>query len=245
MKQLIIRIFQNGVPEEIDRDYHQILFTHSTYYQHLNPSLQQKFRLRLFHLLNILGFDSTLIPVITREMRVVIGSAIIQISLGLRRYLPTRYRDITVMPRRYMYPGYGQPFLGHIDFTSERVYFSWPDVQHGYLVPDDAVNVALHEMAHVLEVENSFNFLFNQFFSRVSWDRWAEVAFRKMHIIRREQNYFLKSYGGINMKEMFAVCVETFFEQPQDFKNNLPELYQTMIRLLRQDPLLRNNPLAI
>ena len=44
------------------------------------------------------------------------------------------------------------------------------------------------------------------------------------------------------MKEMFAVCVETFFEQPEDFKKNLPELYQTMVNLLRQDPLLEGDP---
>ena len=238
-----IKLFLKKAPRRIDAEYHQILSSHSTYYQRLNPVLQQEFRLRLFCLLNVLGFSSARIPKITREMRAVIGCAIIEITFGLKKFLPTRFTQIIVMPRRYMYPGYGQPFLGHIDYDRNTIFFSWQDVKHGYLVPDDAVNVALHEMAHVLEVENRFSPLFNKFFSKVSWNEWAELAFQKMQVIRDKQNEFLKSYGGINMKEMFAVCVETFFEQPEDFKSNLPELYQTMVELLRQDPAVVGNPL--
>ena len=111
-------------------------------------------------------------------------------------------------------------------------------------MPDDAVNVALHEMAHVLEFENSYRTLFDKFFKQVNWNEWAQVAFQKMHTIRAKQNYFLKSYGGINMSEMFAVCVETFFEQPADFKKSLPELYQTLVTLLRQNPLNAEDPLS-
>lgn len=245
MRDLILKIFFRKSPKAIDNDYHKILSAHSTYYNNLNPDLKSKFRLRMYHLLNVLGFSSGKIPKITREMRVVIGCAIIEITFGLDNYLPSRFTNVIVMPRRYMYPGYGQPFLGHIDYTHDKLYFSWQDVKHGYLVPDDAVNVALHEMAHVLEVENSFNSLFSNFFDRVSWHDWAEVAFQKMQIIRAKQNYFLKSYGGINMTEMFAVCVETFFEQPKAFKESLPVLYKTMVELLKQDPTVKGNPLKI
>ena len=243
LREFILKIFFRKSPQHIDADYHKILSAHSTYYKNLNTELKKEFRLRLYHLLNVLGFSSAKIPEITREMRAVIGCAIIEITFGLKNYLPDRFTKIIVMPRRYMYPGYGQPFLGHIDYIHETIYFSWQDVKHGYLIPDDAVNVALHEMAHVLEVENSFNALFSNFFSRVSWHDWAEIAFQKMQIIRAKQNYFLKSYGGINMKEMFAVCVETFFEQPKEFKRNLPELYDALVELLRQDPTIKGSPL--
>lgn len=243
MFKFLSSLFTKSIPQHIEADYHIILTDHSTYYCNLNLELQQRFRLRLFYLLNTLGFSSAYFKEVTREIRVVIGCAIIEITFGLKNYLPTRYTDIIVLPRKYMYPGYGQPFLGHIDYDREKIYFSWQDVKKGYLVSDDAVNVALHEMAHVLEVENSFGFLFNNFFSAVSWNRWAKVAFEKMQIIRSKQNEFLKSYGGINMSEMFAVCVETFFEQPHDFKESLPELYETMVQLLKQDPTILGNPL--
>ena len=243
MREFIFTLFFKKAPTTIDTDYHKILSGHSTYYQQLHPVLQKEFRLRLFYLLNTIGFSSAQLPKVTREMRAVIGCAIIEITFGLKKFMPTRFTKVNVLPRRYMYPGYGQPFLGHIDYNRNTIYFSWQDVKHGYLVPDDAVNVALHEMAHVLEMENSYNSLFNKFFSRVSWEEWAELAFKKMQVIQNGENYFMKSYGGQNMSEMFAVCVETFFEQPKGFKDNLPELYETMVELLRQDPLVKGNPL--
>ena len=236
MKRYFLKFFHSRIPNEIDQDYHEIMMGYSTYYQMLDAPLKKKFRLRLYRLLNTLAFGSMQIPNITREMRVVIGSAIIKITLGLENYMPTKFTNVVVLPRRYMYPGFGEPFLGHTDHNTNTIFFSWEDVQHGYLVPDDAVNVALHEMAHVLEAENGFNEIFTNFFDRFDWVQWAQLAAEKMEIIRKGQNQFLKSYGGHNMMEMFAVCIEAFFEQPIAFKTYLPEIYSTMVELLKQDP---------
>ena len=232
----------NKMPQSIESEYHQILEKYSIYYRNLNPSRKEEFRKRLYKLLHFLAFSSAEIRIVTREMRVVIGCAIIEITFGLEKFLPERFTNVMVKPRRYMYPGYGEPFLGHIDYSRNTLFFSWPDVQSGYLIPDDALNVALHEMAHVLEVENQFSEIFQKFFDDISWDKWAKLAFEKMTTIRNNDNKFLKNYGGHNMREMFAVCVETFFEQPAEFKENLPELYQTMVNLLKQDPLLKEDP---
>ncbi len=236
MKQFFLNIFHRKVPRAVDQEYHDIMMAYSSYYQMLDSSLQGKFRLRLYRLLNTLAFGSMQIPNITREMRVVIGSAIIKITLGLENYIPTKFTNVVVLPRRYMYPGFGEPFLGHTDHNTNTIFFSWEDVQHGYLVPDDAVNVALHEMAHVLEAENGFHEIFTNFFNRFDWVKWAALAAQKMEIIRKGENNFLKNYGGHNMMEMFAVCIEAFFEQPIAFRTYLPEIYATMVDLLKQDP---------
>ena len=245
MREFLLKLFLKKVPRHIDADYHKILNHHSAYYRNLNLFNQSEFRKRLFILLNLLSFSSAQIPVVTREMRAVIGCAIIEITFGLDYYLPKYFTKIVVMPRRYMYPGYGQPFLGHVDFGRHVIYFSWQDVKTGYGISDDALNVAMHEMAHVLEVENNYRVIFRKFFDKVKWDDWAELAFKKMQVIRNKRNEMLKSYGGANMKEMFAVCIETFFEQPEAFKSNLPELYQSMVELLRQDPTVAGNPLFV
>jgi hypothetical protein len=52
----------------------------------------------------------------------------------------------------------------------------------------------------------------------------------------------LGEYAAVNYHEFWAVSVETFFENPVCLRQDLPELYQAMISLLRQDPLqIRNN----
>ena len=45
------------------------------------------------------------------------------------------------------------------------------------------------------------------------------------------------------MMELFAVCMECFFEQPQLFSSHVPGLYQLMTKLLKQDPTKPSNPL--
>ena len=142
-----------------------------------------------------------------------------------------------------MFAGFEHPFLGHVDFKHRVVCFSWEDVKTGFMIPDDAINVALHEMAHALEMENKFRVIFREFFDRTKWVNWERVAIQKLKKIRAGENAFLKNYGGKNMREMFAVCVETFFEKPEDFKQRLPDLYQTMANLLHQDPTNKGNPI--
>lgn len=246
MIEFLKALFQQKIPAHIERDYHRILTQYSNCYRQLNPELQQLFRRRIFALLNTIAFRSGQgIQRVTREMRTVIACAIVEITFGLKRFLPSRFRTVVVLPRRYLYPGFGQPFLGHTDPSANLVYFSWEDVKHGYLQPDDAVNVALHEMAHVLEHENAYRDIYGKFFRTTDWQRWGKLAFEKMQKIRAGQHEFLKSYGGINMGEMFAVCVETFFEQPAEFKQHLPILYRNMTKLLNQDPLQEGNPLLL
>ncbi len=236
------KIFYQNVPPAIDHDYHIILSNYSTYYRNLNDHLKQHFRYRVYRLLKMMAFSSDHFRVVTREMRVVIVSAIVIITFGLKKYTPLRFRHIEVMPRRYMYPGYGQPFLGHTDFTNDMIFFSWKDVQDGFFIPDDAINVALHEMSHVIEVENRYFNLFNRFFKQVEWSKWAKHATHQFIKIHQGNNYFLNPYAGTNMKEMFAVCIETFYEQPAEFYKHLPQLYATMVRLLNQNPLNQKNP---
>ena len=48
---------------------------------------------------------------------------------------------------------------------------------------------------------------------------------------------FLRSYGGRNEQEFFAVCVEHFFEVPENFKQKLPDIFFHLCILLNQDPL--------
>ncbi len=242
MRELLIKYWYKKFPPEIPSDYHRILNAYSHYYQNLNEKNQSKFRYRLFILLKLIRFIPKDLPHVTTEMKVVIGSAIIQITFGLNYFLLKHFNTIYVVPRPYRFPGYKDLFLGHVDFKYKVIVFSWQDVKNGYFIPNDAVNVALHEMAHCLEKENKFRQLFHNFFDEEKWNDWAEEASQKMETIRQGENNFIKSYGGKNMQEMFAVCIETFFEKPKEFKTYLPKLYDTMTNLLNQDPTISENP---
>ena len=46
----------------------------------------------------------------------------------------------------------------------------------------------------------------------------------------------LNKYAATNFEEFWAVCIETFFEKPVPFREQLPELYHSLCHLLNQDP---------
>lgn len=49
-------------------------------------------------------------------------------------------------------------------------------------------------------------------------------------------HHFLRKYAGTDEREFFSVCVEHFFEDPNGFKTHLPQLYQHLTMLMKQDP---------
>jgi len=54
--------------------------------------------------------------------------------------------------------------------------------------------------------------------------------------IKHDNHHFFRSYAATNIYEFFAIAVEYFFEVPDELKNELPRLYDYMVKLLKQDP---------
>lgn len=66
------------------------------------------------------------------------------------------------------------------------------------------------------------------------WHKSVKNEFLKL---KHSDEHFLRQYGGTNMQEFFAVCIEHFFEVPKAMKTELPRLYNSLCVLLNQDPL--------
>jgi hypothetical protein len=47
----------------------------------------------------------------------------------------------------------------------------------------------------------------------------------------------LRDYAFVNKEEFFSVCVEYFFEVPEMLKQDKPELFAMLCRMLNQNPL--------
>ena len=222
--------------------YHDILAKYNQYYKHLSPTLQEKFRKRVFITNKFLTYVPHRFSLVTEEMKIIIASALIQITFGLQLYTFTRFNRIYVVP----YDSYNimeyQNLIGHVDFRENLITLSWPAVKTGFVIPDDAINVALHEVAHAVQEENKMVKLSAEFFGSHQMKAYEKEAIKNFAMINAKEHKFLKSYGGVNMREMFAVCVEAFFEQPEQFKVQLPELYTSLVNLFHQDPTLRESP---
>lgn len=221
---------------KIPETYDKYLTSYNEYYNQLSPELKSLFLKRLYISLKFLSFEPVEFDTITEEMKVVILSALIQITLGLEKYVLKRFKKIIVVPNTYKFGPY-EALLGHVDSKHNVIVLSWPSVQKGFIIPDDASNVALHEMAHALQHENHANLFFNDFFDAVLVNEWHKAGLIELYKIRKHKHTYLRKYAGQNMHEMFAVSMECFFEQPEAFQHHVPGLYHIMTKLLRQNPI--------
>jgi Mlc titration factor MtfA (ptsG expression regulator) len=93
----------------------------------------------------------------------------------------------------------------------------------------------MHEMAHALEL-NAFKSNHTSMAFAVKYDQWRACSKEEFERIKNEEDSFLRSYAGSSEQEFFAVCIENFFEAPDEFSQQLPEIYSCLSVLLNQDP---------
>jgi hypothetical protein len=116
------------------------------------------------------------------------------------------------------------------------VFLSWADFIKGYENSSDTYNVGLHEFAHMLNMQANESFYADK---RVNeyYQKWNELSHSLFLKLRNKEEDFFRAYGGINKSEFFSVCIENFFEVPQQFEKELPDLFYHLCYLLKQNPL--------
>jgi Mlc titration factor MtfA (ptsG expression regulator) len=101
----------------------------------------------------------------------------------------------------------------------------------------DGVNLGIHEVAHALKLENQI--YYNEesdFFNPEVYRSFQLLADEEIAKINSGKPTVFRLSGGFNTDEFFAVALETFFEKSHEFFQYNPELYGTLVRLMRQDP---------
>ena len=123
------------------------------------------------------------------------------------------------------------------------VVFSWKDALDSAHQPGRANNVVFHEMAHTIDMLTGQTNGTPPLRERDHYQQWNDVMTRHFQDIRRAYETghrdVIRDYGVVNVAEFFAVCTETFFDAPVQFKKHRPELYAEFERFYGQDPAAR------
>ena len=211
------------------------LSANSAFFKQLSIPGKAKFINRLLHFNHDKIYVGEEGLVITEEMQWLVASSAIQLTFGLDHYLMENLKGFKIYPSIF-YLKMMKNYLKGGTPPQGKMMLSWEHVQEGFFYPNDRYNLALHEMGHSLKLTIKYADDFDSHFYRYieDWKKIGRVEFLKM---KRENDNFLRSYAATNMHEFFAVCVEHFFEVPDQFKENLPEIYTEMTKLLKLDPL--------
>jgi Mlc titration factor MtfA (ptsG expression regulator) len=125
---------------------------------------------------------------------------------------------------------------GEVNPSRRTIVFSWKGIIESFNRGDQGLNLLMHEYAHALYFEHKLMHEEYEIFNEEAFNRVMGQAEIEINRIKAGTNHFLRHYAATNVEEFFAVAVENFFERSVQFKKELPELYGSLVLLLRQDP---------
>lgn len=185
----------------------------------------------------------------TDEIKVTIAAYACILLLNRRHDFYPRLQSILVYPDAYpvtvVRSGPGDMLIeGHEVRAGESwhtgaIVLSWSHILHR---PGDpaAHNVVLHEFAHQLDQEDGAANGAPLLPRSSMYASWARILGREYEALQRDadagRHTVLDKYGATDPAEFFAVATECFFENPQQFRERHPELYDELKQYYRQDP---------
>lgn len=220
----------------IDPLYKEPLKEYHKFYKQLNPSDKIIFEKRVQKFINQKQFIARGMEKITDEMKALIAGAAIQLTFGHPSIYFAHFKRILVYPDSY-YSEISQRYhKGEVNLGG-LIVLSWKIFAEGYMDNEDGINLGLHEMAHALHLENAIANEEYGFLDEDVLKVWTDLCNREIEKMNGGKSDFFRAYAVSNHQEFFAVAVENFFERSQEFKEWHPKLYDTLAKILNQDPL--------
>jgi Mlc titration factor MtfA (ptsG expression regulator) len=213
-----------------------ILFNYSRMYRSLPDDEKAVFEHRVVRFMEMKNFIGQSGFNLTRTHKIIISSIAVKLTFGLRRYSMPVVKKIIVFPSVFKNLRTGNAHKGEFNPNTGHIAFSWRDLMEGIEDPNDNLHLGLHEFTHALVFE-------------LLKGSWADTYFKFRYadveaIIKHPKNAqylrahpYLRQYAHTNSMEFFAVAVEHFFETPDQFRRELPLLYEKFSLMLNIDPM--------
>lgn len=215
--------------------FDKVLNQYIKYYQNLPFKDKAEFRRRVAFFISDIEFSSHGHSKVTEEMKVVISSAFVILTFGLDKVGLNEFYDVIILEKPYKYSYSENYYLGDVNAATGKITLVWPYVKKGFLINDNSVNLALHEISHALVLEEyEIGYYYGESFPD-RWLDWRKEYKSYLNRIRKKKS-FLRDYASGNHIELFAVSVECFFEEPLKLKEYEPSIYKLLVKILNQVP---------
>lgn len=206
----------------------------SSYYNRLHSRDQKYFEHRVFCFLRKYTFKSRNEAIIDDELKILVASAYVMITFGMRRYLTKAFKTILIHPDSYFSAEESQLHNGEFNPKYKAVVFSRKALLQGFENDSDNLNLAIHEFAHVLTYSTmkardvSASIFSDQYQKIIKNSKQFDTAEEL-----RNSSYF-RIYAFTNQYEFIAVILEHYFESPELFEKNFPVLYKDVGLMINQ-----------
>ncbi|MCP4503631.1 MAG: zinc-dependent peptidase [Deltaproteobacteria bacterium] len=188
---------------------------------------------------------------LTDEMRVVISGCAARLSRHIGFEVYDRLHSILVYPNSIaLERTSGEGPLAHeklvevlgLHNSNGAVILSWDDVEKGLRFPHDGHDVALHELAHVIDASDGAHDGTPILSRSADYSAWARVFSESFARLQESpRKHPVDDYGATNEAEFFATATEAFFEKPKRMLAKEPELYEQLCSYYGLDPAKNAN----
>jgi Mlc titration factor MtfA (ptsG expression regulator) len=218
-----------------------LLMMRFPFYNHLSAKDKLFFEKRLIKFMKLHRFVGRGIEV-TEEMKLVISGCAAMITYGLPGIYLTDFPTILIYPDKYYSTINKTYHHGEVNPKAGFIVLSWKAVEEGLDDHTDGRNLAIHEMTHAIHLADMIDSREAYFLDANYFTDFKRIAVVMMPRLAEDPDPFLRKYGSTNIFEFFAVCVEHFYEKPNELKLHHPELYRVLCGVLGFDILELQRP---
>lgn len=211
---------------------HQFYEKNFAYYASLNNDLKKLFVHRCMHFINFKDIITEDYNVVPNKVRALVAGSAVQLTLGLKTWSLSYFDTIVIHPDAFSNPNNEQRYYG-LTSLGGSIRLSFKSFLGGYANPNDNINLGLHEFAHALRF-NSVKGHEQDYFFEHYYSAWMGSALKAFKDLRTKDKSIFREYGGTNMNEFLSVCIEHYFESPNEIKKYYPLLYVNTAILLNQ-----------
>ena len=169
---------------------------------------------------------------VTEEVKIRIAATYIMMTFGIRRYLVEVIDKIIIYPDIYTSSISGLDHKGEFNPGMKAVVFSWADFISGEDSATDNINLGIHEFSHVLHFHGKRS---NDVSASIFADMFSNIHEAISHPPNRDRlvnSGYFRIYAYTNEFEFLAVILEHYFETPQQFEREFPELFAKVSKML-------------
>ena len=233
-------IWRNRLNRKEFLQFDAFLSERMTYYRNLNVEGRARFLYRTLQFLESWTFEGRKGIEIDLHKRLLICASAAQLTYGHTYYKIPTFTKVILYPDIF-YSKLAEADVKGLTYGTGQVALSWNYFEEGYRIDSDGINLGLHEMAHALDVNQMRHGSTDDIIS-LYFGTFVEQGFRQIKRLDGSGNAHLRARALENPNEFFAVCVENFFEAPEAFRENLPDIFLSLCALLQQNPLnITNN----
>jgi Mlc titration factor MtfA (ptsG expression regulator) len=204
--------------------YTKLSDKHKVFFHHRLASFNKKYQL-----IPREGFQ------ITNEVQTMIAGTYVMLTFGMRRYLIDAFDKIIIYPEEY-YSKHSEDYhKGEFNPRMKAVVFSWKHFTEGYQVDNDNLNLGIHEFSHVIHHHSLRSNDGSSLAFRKHYNQLHEQVNHPPNRQRLIDSEYFRIYAFTNQFEFISVIIEHYFETPNEFEQQFPELFHLVSKMLNHN----------